>query len=133
MYNFDGVFSILESDMTLILLFGDVLENTDGVVLKILIFSCNFFLSFLGETFRLLELELSSFVLRGWLCSYKKKEFIFWVMIKSSHLSSHPSSHLKMPTKIEINKILTPSNHCFYKKLTPDLEFCYKVLTPGCL
>ena len=73
MYNFGGVFSMLESDMTLILLFGDVLENTDGVVLKILIFSCNFFLSFLGETFRLLELELSSFVLRGWLCSYKKE------------------------------------------------------------
>ena len=45
-------------------------------------------------------------------------------MIKYSHLSSHPSSHLKMPTKIEINKILTPSNFDFYKKLTPDLEFC---------
>ena len=73
MYNVGGVFSILESDMTLILLFGDVLENTDGVVLKILIFSCNFFLSFLGETFLLLELELSSVVLRGWLCSYKKR------------------------------------------------------------
>ena len=50
-----------------------------------------------------------------------------------SHLSSHPSSHLKMPTKIEIDKILTPSNFDFYKKLTPDLEFCYELLTPGCL
>ena len=51
------------------------------------------------------------------------------VMIKysHSHLSSHPhpSSHLsdlKMPTKIEINKILTVS----IKKLTPDLEFVIK-------
>ena len=47
----------------------------------------------------------------------------FRVAIKysHSHLSSHPSSHLKMPTKIEINKILTPSNFDFYIKLTPDV------------
>ena len=59
---------------------------------------------------------------------------IFRVVIKysHSHLSSHPSSHLKMPTKIEINKILTPSNCCFYKELTPDLKFSNKILTPGC-
>ena len=46
-----------------------------------------------------------------------------WVVIKysHSHLSSHHSSHLKMPTKIEINKMLTPSNFDFYKKLTPGL------------
>ena len=55
-----------------------------------------------------------------------------WVVIKysHSHLSSHPSSHLKMAMKIEINKILTPSNFEFYKKLTPGLYFNCTVLTP---
>ena len=85
----------------------------------------------------------SGFILKNQLSALLKMRLLFqslflvllWyilrVIIKYSH--SHPSSHLKMPRKIEINKILTPSNHCFYKKLTPDLEFCYKVLTPGCL
>ena len=35
-----------------------------------------------------------------------------------------------MPTKIEINKILTPSNFDFYKKLTPGLYSNCTVLTP---
>ena len=34
-----------------------------------------------------------------------------------------------MPTKIEIHKILIPSNYYFYKKLTPDLvdEFLIEI------
>ena len=60
------------------------------------------------------------------LLSFKKIREIKWfsrVIMKYSHsqLSSHPSSHLKIPTKVEITKILTPSNYYFYKKLTPDL------------
>ena len=57
---------------------------------------------------------------------------ILRVVIKysHSHLSSHPSSHLKMPTKIEIDKILTPSNFDFHKKLTPGLYFNCTILTP---
>ena len=35
-----------------------------------------------------------------------------------------------MPTKIEIDKILTPANFDFYKKLTPGLYFNCTVLTP---
>ena len=35
-----------------------------------------------------------------------------------------------MPMKIEINKILTPLNFDFYKKLTPGLYFDCTVLTP---
>ena len=38
-----------------------------------------------------------------------------------------------MPLQIEINKMLTPSNFDFYNKLrlTPDLDFCYELLTQG--
>jgi len=35
-----------------------------------------------------------------------------------------------MPTKIEINKIVTPSNFDFYKMLTPGLYFNCTILTP---
>ena len=35
-----------------------------------------------------------------------------------------------MPTKIEINKIFTPSNFDFYKMLTPGLYFNCTILTP---